>query len=56
MNATLPYFMSNNEWLIYDEKAGMCRLTDKAPPEAVKSYREEMNGIFSEEEESITDI
>ena len=50
MKATLPYFMSNEEWYYYDEKAGMCCLTDKAPPEAVMSYEEEMNDTYSEDD------
>lgn len=56
MKATLPYFMSNNEWFIYDEEIGECRLTDKAPPEAIKSYEEEMKTIFSKDGEYIIDV
>lgn len=40
MLAESPYFMTNEEWYYYDEKEGCCKLTDKAPPEAVKSYEE----------------
>lgn len=36
-----PYFMSNKDWFYYDEKDNYkLKLTDKAPPEAVKSYKE----------------
>ena len=34
-----PYFMKNEEWYRYDEEKGKLVLTDKAPPEAVKSYK-----------------
>lgn len=35
-----PYFLKNPDWYTFDE--GECRyyLTDDAPPEAVKSYKE----------------
>lgn len=35
-----PYFMTNQEWWYYDWKEMKYKLTDKAPPEAVKSYKE----------------
>ena len=35
-----PYFMKNKEWYYYDEVDGTYKLTDKAPPEVVKSYKE----------------
>ena len=35
-----PYFMTNKEWYYYDESDECYKLTDKAPPEAVKSYEE----------------
>ena len=35
-----PYFMTNKEWYYYDESAEDYKLTDKAPPEAIKSYKE----------------
>lgn len=37
-----PYFMKNKDWYYFDNKdpeRGI-KLTDKAPPEAVKSYEE----------------
>lgn len=40
MRATIPYFMENPEWYYFDEENCCCKLTDKAPPEAVKSYNE----------------
>lgn len=35
-----PYFLTNEEWYYEDEEEGIYKLTEKAPPEAVKSYRE----------------
>ena len=35
-----PYFMSNKDWYYYVEDEGTLKLTDKAPPEAVKSQKE----------------
>ncbi len=35
-----PYFMTNEEWYFYDIKMHKLALTEKAPPEAVKSYNE----------------
>lgn len=35
-----PYFMKNTEWYYFDEEEFMYKLTDKATPEAVKSYNE----------------
>lgn len=35
-----PYFKTNEDWYYYDEDEGTLKLTDKAPPEAVKSYEE----------------
>lgn len=40
MECERPYFTTNTEWYYYDEDKGILRLTDKAPPEAVKSYEE----------------
>lgn len=35
-----PYFMTNADWYTHDQEEMRYRLTDKAPPEAVESYRE----------------
>lgn len=35
-----PYYMTNEEWYYFDEKESRYKLTDKAPPEAKKSYEE----------------
>lgn len=45
----IPYFMENEEWYYHDEDKWRYYLTEKAPPEAVKSYhefyaKEEANG------------
>lgn len=36
----IPFFMSNPEWYRHDEVSRRLVLTDKAPEEAVRSYRE----------------
>ena len=35
----MPYFMTNKEWFTEDSKTGETKLTEKAPPEAVKSFK-----------------
>ncbi len=35
----MPYFMKNKEWFTEGSKTGEEKLTDKAPPEAVKSFK-----------------
>ena len=35
-----PYFFTNSEWWYYDVKEGKVKLTDKAPQEAIDSYKE----------------
>ena len=40
MQLERPYFMTNEEWYHYDVKTRKLTLTDKAPPEAIKSYEE----------------
>lgn len=34
-----PYFMNNKEWYYWDEKEWKYKLTDKAPKEAIESYK-----------------
>lgn len=34
----MPYFMTNKEWYYYD--GDQLQLTDKAPKEAIESYKE----------------
>ena len=36
----IPYFMTNKEWYYYDEEEEKYKLTDKAPKEAIESYKE----------------
>lgn len=36
----MPYFMTNINWYYYDEKEEIFKLTDKAPKEAIESYKE----------------
>ena len=35
-----PYFMENDDWYEYDDKTEKFVLTDKAPVEAVESYKQ----------------
>ncbi len=35
-----PYFLSNPDWYVFNEEEFRYDLTDKAPPEAVQSYKE----------------
>ena len=36
----MPYFMTNEDWYRYDKKQEKCVLTDKAPVEAIESYKQ----------------
>lgn len=36
----VPYFMTNEEWWIYDWKEMKYKLTNKAPKKAIESYKE----------------
>ena len=38
--ANKPYFMENKDWYYHDKKEWKYKLTEKAPPEAVKSYED----------------
>lgn len=40
MTVPKPYFMSNKDWYYFDEEEFCFKLTDKATPEAKKSYAE----------------
>ena len=40
IDSKIPYFMKNKEWYYYDEKEEKYKLTDKAPKEAIESYKE----------------
>lgn len=40
MSVRMPYFMENEEWYYYDEDEEIYKLTDKAPLEAKRSYKE----------------
>lgn len=45
-----PYFMKNEEWYYYDVEEGVLKLTGKATPEAIKTYKkfyELLNERFS---------
>lgn len=39
MTLEKPYFLTNPEWFYEDEEEGIYKLTDKATPEAVESYK-----------------
>lgn len=48
-NKERMYWNSNKEWWFYNEKTGKIELTEKAPPEAVESFkkwREPRKGKF----------
>lgn len=51
MQLERPYFMTNEEWYHYDYKERKLTLTDKAPPEAVKSYEEFYKSLNSQYKE-----
>lgn len=40
MEIKKPYFMKNKEWYYFDEKDFIYKLTNKAPKEAIESYKE----------------
>ena len=40
MALDIPYFMQNPDWYYHDDKEGIYKLTDKAPEEARKSYKD----------------
>ena len=44
-----PYFLENKEWYYYDEREEIYKLTDKAPKEAIESYKE----FYEEDEEDL---
>ncbi len=44
-----PYFLSNREWYYFDEREFLYKLTDKAPKEAIKSYKEFYKDNFRED-------
>ena len=37
---SMPYFMQNKVWYYFDEENFCYKLTDKAPPKAIESYKE----------------
>lgn len=41
-----PYFMTNEDWYVWDEDDGVhgYKLTKQAPPKAVESYKEFYDG------------
>lgn len=40
MTIDKPFFMENKEWYYFDEDEFIYKLTDKAPKEAIESYKE----------------
>jgi len=40
MEQDMPFFMKNKDWYYHDKHDFCYKLTEKAPPEAVKSYQE----------------
>lgn len=45
-----PYFMTNKDWFYFDDEEFMYKLTDKATPEAEKSYQEFYDELESKQE------
>lgn len=47
-----PYFMKNPDWYYHDEVEFKYKLTDKAPKEAIESYKEFYDSLdmFTDEE------
>lgn len=45
-----PYFMKNEKWYYFDEKAFRYKLTDKAPKKAIESYKEWYEDIIYEDD------
>ena len=39
MSVPRPYYLKNKEWYYYDKNERCIKLTDKAPPEAVESFK-----------------
>lgn len=48
---TRPFFMTNKNWYKFDHEKGIAVLTDSAPPEAIKSYKEFYAEIKAREDE-----
>lgn len=42
-----PYFMQNKEWFYFDENEFIYKLTDKAPKEAVESYKKFYSSVYN---------
>lgn len=42
-NREIMYWHSNKEWYYFDEKEDKIKLTDKAPPRAVESFKKWRN-------------
>ena len=56
LKAEKPYFMTNEDWYYYDVKSFKCKLTDKAPKEAIDSYNEYYNDESEEYDITMQDI
>lgn len=46
MRIEKPYFMNNPEWYYFEEDEFRYKLTDKAPEEAKKSYKEFYSEVY----------
>ena len=42
-----PYFMENKEWFYFDGNSFEYKLTEKAPPKAVESYKEFYANVYN---------
>lgn len=50
MRSGKPYFVENEEWYYFDEKAFRYKLTDKALKKAIESYKEWYENRIYEDE------
>lgn len=42
-----PYFMQNKEWFYFDENEFKYKLTEKAPKEAIESYKQFYSSVYN---------
>lgn len=49
----VPLFFTNKEWYYYDEKEEKYKLTDKAPKEAIESYKQFYENLSDENIERV---
>lgn len=50
MSVKQPYFLTNEDWYYFDENEFRYKLTDKAPEEAVESYKQFYSDEYSDKQ------